>query len=880
MDQARQIAENLVAAMTLDEKISLLSTTQHAIPRLNIPEFHIGGEAAHGIVDRGKYQSTSFPIPLTLAQTWNPELARQAGHVVGVEARALYNTVDPTGRLMPWAPTIDMLRDPRWGRNEEAYGEDPWLAGSVAGGYIDGMQGKGKYKLVAAAPKHFLGNNTESHRSSESNTLSPRMLHEYYLKPFYFAFRDHHAQSMMTAYNGVNGVPMMQSPELHRVKEDWGMDGCVVTDGGALTLNIEDYHYFDHDADAVAAALNAGIDCLVDDANKVEQAVRDALSQGLLTETTIDQAVTNTLTVRGRLGQFADVAPFSELNEKSIGTEAGDDVVRQVIASGSVLLKNDGVLPLNKSERILVTGPSADRFVRDWYATKPMNRQTLQAGLMETPNTRVDAVDSNDQVKIAFTDQDAVALASYTYSAERFQDGRVLLREDSSRRYLRLNEDKQLELHHQEVYDWVVREAFILDADGQLYAVDHNFSANDQNAMQAGGRGRLIGQVTVIKSGLHRVKAALAGHDKVVVAIGNHPLLIARETEDRTDLELPEAQKALVNAIHATGAKTVTVLLSGYPFAVDTLQTDALLTVGYAGQSMGRALADVLYGVTPPTGKLAQTWYSHDWVAPSMRDYDIESTKRTYQYADPKTITYPFGYGLTYGTLTIDSATLTSDGEHSKITLTITNSNAKPVSETVQVYLRATNLTEYSDRRQLVAFKAITLAANTTKSIQLTTMLADFSWFDPVSEQHYFPSGQYYLQVGFNSRDVDADLPVNTLVTREPSKTDLSQPLDARAYAHAENVELVVHDNYYAVPALNPDSSICYRHLSLDEEIYVALYATTAGKLKTASGAEAVFGSSETMQLVKLPVIPGDNQSLTVTTTAPVILVQLRKKIN
>jgi beta-glucosidase len=161
--------------MSVTEKVGLLSTHQVAISRLNIPEFNIGGEAAHGIVDREKFHTTSFPIPLTLSQTWSPELLKRVGNVISDEARGLYNATGKQHWLMPWAPTIDLERDPYWGRNEEGYGEDPYLTGQVSGGLIRGLQDDGHYVKVAAAPKHFFANNNEVGRGSTSNTITPAM---------------------------------------------------------------------------------------------------------------------------------------------------------------------------------------------------------------------------------------------------------------------------------------------------------------------------------------------------------------------------------------------------------------------------------------------------------------------------------------------------------------------------------------------------------------------------------------------------------------------------------------------------------------------------------------------------------------------------------
>ncbi|WP_262315008.1 glycoside hydrolase family 3 N-terminal domain-containing protein [Lacticaseibacillus parakribbianus] len=878
---ARDKATALVAKLTLAEKIGLLSRQQKPIPRLHLGAFNIGGEAAHGIVDREHYHLTSLPIPLTLAQTWDPELAQKAGHVVGTEARALYNITGRTGRLMPWAPTIDMERDPRWGRNEEAYGEDPRLAGSVAGGYIDGMQGTGDYLLVAAAPKHFMANNTEANRGSESNSLTPHMKHEYYLRPFKFAFRDHHAQSMMTGYNGVNGVPMMQSPELlATVKGAWGMDGCIVTDGGALTLNVEDYHYYDRFEDALADALKKGIDCFVDEPDKVEAAAFAALAEGQISVQDITRAVTNTLKVRARLGQLEDVEPFAEYDQATIGTAASDAVVQAVTAGGAVLLENhDKTLPLTTQDRVLLTGPAADRFVRDWYATLPQNTETLAQGMQKALGSRLDVVNSNDFATLAL-DLAVPAqpgLGGLTYEIERLQQGQVFLRDRASHRYLRFTEDGQLELNGTEVYDWVIREAFVLDGDGQLFAVAHDFAASDRNSLQAGGRGRRIGQITVVDPGLTRVLAALPGHTKAVVAAGNHPLLIARETEDRPDIALPQAQETLIDAVHDAGVKTAAVLIAGYPFDVSKLRCDALLTVGYAGQSLGTALANVLTGVTPPTGKLAQTWYNAAWQGGSMREYDIEKRRLTYQYADPAQVSYPFGYGLTYGKLRLLEAAVHRAGTALTISVDVVNHEDFAVTDTVQAYLNASNLAGRADRRQLVAFQKLTLEPGATAQLTLAADLRDFAWYDAKRRRPLFPVGDYTLSVGFDAFDHAAVLGLPHL-GQAVAPYDLAQPLAAKAFDASTGATLTTKADHYEAVALEAGGSVTYDHLRFDGAVTVWAYAEQGGKLKAASGnetAETVFEGAGWLQPISLALTGGLDQTLRLSTDVPVTLVRM-----
>lgn len=840
MNWSREQAQDLVAQLTLSEKIGLLSTAQTAVPRLGLPAFNIGGEAAHGIVDREQYHTTSFPIPLTLSQTWDPDLTEKIGTVVSDEARALYNTTGRKHWLMPWAPTIDLERDPRWGRNEEGYGEDPYLTGQVSGGLIQGFQGQDHILKMAAAPKHFFANNNEEGRGGTSNTVIPTLKNEYYLKPFKFAFCNWQAQSMMTAYNGINGMPAMQSPELATVKDDWQMDGCIVTDGGALTLNLEEYHYYDNYPEAVADALKKGIDCFVDDAEKVEAAAQTALDQGLITEADINQAVTNTLKVRIQLGQLADTkTPYDGLDQKDVGNADHDAVVQEAYAAGSVLLKNDAdLLPLNGNQDVLLTGPSADLFPRDWYATIPMNRETIKSGLAKRLGDKLHYVDSNDTVKVSFAPNYLAQPTDFqtaTFTIERWQNQTVFLRDCDTKRYLRLNEAGQLELGTTEVYDWIVREAFHLEADNQLYAVDHNFKANDVNSLSNNGYLKpAVGQLTIIESGIERVTTAAAKYDTTIFVGGNHPMVNARETEDRNNIELAPSQQAICEALATTMTKTVAVLVAGYSFTVQDLPVAAILFSGYAGQSMGTALAKVLYGEMAPTGKLSQTWYNRDWQQqmPALTDYDIEKSGRTYQFAPAKNVAYPFGYGLTYGQLQIKN--VSANLVQHQLQVTVSNKCHFTVTETVQAYLQASGLTARHDRQQLVAFQKVTLDAGEMTTVALNYQLADFAWYDPKSGEDYWPEGNYQLAVGRSAGEIVAQIPLS-LPMGQPVTTLTDLP--AADFDDYDQIQLVSVGEQYQLVQLAANGFVSYRQLQLpSQQIQLNFYAANDGELTLING--------------------------------------------
>ncbi len=244
--------KNLLSLLTLEEKIKLLPTRQAEIPRLEIGEFHIGGESAHGVAWMGK--ATVFPQPIGLVSSFDRDLMRKIGEVVSLEARAYYYMRGKIGGLMLWAPTVDMERDPRWGRMEEGYGEDPFLAGEMASAYIQGMQGDDEiYLKTAMTLKHFFANNNEKDRDKFSANIDLRNMYEYYLDVFRRVIEKGKATGIMTAYNAVNGVPCIISPIVKKVvKEKFGLSGYVVTDAGDFSQTVTSHKTFENHYETMA----------------------------------------------------------------------------------------------------------------------------------------------------------------------------------------------------------------------------------------------------------------------------------------------------------------------------------------------------------------------------------------------------------------------------------------------------------------------------------------------------------------------------------------------------------------------------------------------------------------------------------------------------
>ena len=401
--------DDLVARLTLEEKIGLLGQVQPAIPRLGIKAFTNFTEGLHGLgwVRGGSVTATTFPQSVGLGETWDADLLREVGAVEGYEARVYFRKFDGARvGLAIRAPNVDLARDPRWGRSEESFGEDPYLVGKLSVAMIRGLQGDNpKYLLTAATMKHFLANSNEDGRTSSSSDFDERNLREYYLEPFRRGIEEANAQSFMASYNAVNGIPDTVSPFIRNIVEkEWKFDGMVSTDAGSLPNLTRQFHYYPDATQAVAGAVKAGITVFLD---QYTAPLKDALEKKLLTEADIERNIRGNIRMRMRLGEFdpPEMSPYNQIS----GTEEpwyGDRnkaLARKATQESIVLLKNsESLLPLDKSKlrSIAVIGPFGDNVLIDWYAGMPPYSVTPLEGIRSAagPGVRVRyAPDNNNR---------------------------------------------------------------------------------------------------------------------------------------------------------------------------------------------------------------------------------------------------------------------------------------------------------------------------------------------------------------------------------------------------------------------------------------------------------------------------------------------------
>jgi len=396
----RERAEYLVSQMTLEEKFTCF-TLRIRNDRLGIRVSTCGGEGAHGVQARAGQgelypptQTTSFTQPIGMAATFDRELIRKAGDVTGKESRAFANAVGKTGHCR-LCPTVDMCRDPRWGRNEEGYGEDPYLTGKMASEYIIGMQDEHNYDGTPLAPgergnrirtgavlKHFYANNQEYRRAYDNFDISDKVKYDYELEPFRYCAQEGHAEGVMTSYNEINHLPAMLNHEVQDILKDrWGIR-YAMTDGGDFLQTVNFHHYFKTHAESLAEGVKAGVDAMLDNPGEVARAAKEAYERGLITEAEMDKSILCTVTELIRQGAFDPEDPYAELDMADVGTDEAKRISLQMSRESNILLKNEnGFLPFRRDDDIALIGDVGNNWYMDWYSGKPMYRVTLKAGL-------------------------------------------------------------------------------------------------------------------------------------------------------------------------------------------------------------------------------------------------------------------------------------------------------------------------------------------------------------------------------------------------------------------------------------------------------------------------------------------------------------------
>jgi beta-glucosidase len=692
---------DLVARMTVEEKVSQMSSVAPAIERLGIPQYNWWNEGLHGVARAGL--ATVFPQGIGLASTWNTSLIYRMAKAISDEARAQHHEAVRQGvrdlytGLTLWCPTINIFRDPRWGRGQETYGEDPYLTSRLAVQYIKGLQGDdSRYLKTVATPKHFAAHSgPEDKRHYFNAEVSQRDLEMTYLPAFKASIVEAKAYSIMSAYNRVNCEACSASPTLLQkiLRDTWGFEGFVVSDCGAVDDIYSGHRLVNTPAEAAALAVKNGCDlecgCTYNIPCDFCQ-LNEAVEQGLLTEADLDRAVARLFMARFRLGMFDpdEQVAYAQIPYSVVDSPEHRELALEAARQSLVLLKNqDQRLPLDKAtlRSIAVIGPNADETLVQLgnYMGTPAEPVSVLAGIRA-----VVALETK---------------VNYARGCELIGDNH----------------------------------------DGFAEAVEA--------AQQS--------DVAIVVLGLSQL---LEGEQEMEEGLPPG----TRSMGDRKTIDLPGIQEQLLETIHATGTPVVLVLINGSALAVNWANehVPAILEAWYPGQAGGTAIAEALFGMTNPGGRLPVTFYRSDSDLPPIEDYDMQ--QRTYRYFTGQPL-YGFGFGLSYTTFAYRDLHITpadvKSGEVVTVQVEVENCGPRLGDEVVQLYVQDVEASLPVPQLQLQGFTRIRLAPGEKQTVRFTLTAEHLSFADEAGTWILEP-GDFKVWVGGQQPNLRSELqPANVL---------------------------------------------------------------------------------------------------------------------
>lgn len=814
-------AADLVSRMTLDEKINQVGHGTDAVMRLGVKDYNYWNEALHGVARSGL--ATSFPSSKAMSSTWDLPLIFQTATAISDEAR-IYNKDKDKG-LIYWCPTINMSRDPRWGRDEENYGEDPFLTGKIAVEYIKGMQGDDPkhYKTIATV-KHFAANNYERGRHSTSSEVDDRSLREYYLPAFEASVKEGNVRSVMSAYNALNGIPCGASHELliDILRDEWGFDGFVTSDCGAVDDVFSRHKYVATAAEASAISMINGEDLNCGDTFQLY--CKSAIEKGLMTEADIDRALTRVFAARFSVGEFDKKSNVSwnSIPSSRLNCKEHQDLALQAAREAIVLLKNDDkFLPLDRSKTVAVIGPLANTVSLGGYSGSPTELSTPFEGIA----AKLNYVGSDGTVQ--FEDCDLQSSKStdrhltheangssgnlgYIFNNDWVGFSEVHLGANCTkldvyhgaknnnptiaRFYLdQIDDTPEAVVTCPVTGNWSKYVVTSIDIDPSVWNGTHKiyvkfeggnngdrycanmdwfraYDPNVSNPLEEQGPVFLYKacEVTGTLSDANYKRALeIAAKADVVVFAGGTNLEVSDESHDRTSLNLPGAQQKLLEGIYSVNPNVVLLLQTCSSVTIPWAQKNvpAIVEAWYGGQAQGNAIADVLYGDYNPSGKLTSTWYNSVSDLPSsMLQYDIRKAGYTYMYHN-KTPLYPFGFGLSYTSYEYSDFTLSSTklekNQTIEASVTIKNTGDCQGAEIVQLYAHCNSEIE-RPKLQLVGFARVELQPGESKTVTIPLKHEQLSYFNTTTQTFDVEEGSVDLYVAASSADLRLHQTINT----------------------------------------------------------------------------------------------------------------------
>jgi beta-glucosidase len=750
-------AADLVHRMTPDEKATQLVNHSRAVLRLGVPAYDWWSEALHGVAVKG---TTEFPEPIGLAATFDPDGIHEMAEDIAVEGRIKHAQDVRAGHsstfegLDFWAPNINIFRDPRWGRGQETYGEDPFLTGRMAVAYVSGMQGDDPLHFRAiSTPKHYaVHSGPEPTRHFADVDVSKHDMEDTYLPAFRAAVVEGHAGSVMCAYNAVNGEPACANRFLMQqtLRGAWQFGGYVVSDCGAVHDIFEGHRFRPSQPEATAVSVIRGMDneCItfgeVKGHDDYEPYV-DAMRKGYLPQKAVDTALTRLFTARMRLGMFdpPGADPYAKIDERELDSPAHRQLAMKLAEESMVLLKNDGILPLKGVKRIAVVGPLADQtdvLLGNYHGTPTHSVSVIEGMKAAFPEAEISYVPGTQFLSNMGEEVPPAMLKSGYLTAPETGDyrigvsangtaqigiaGRMLAQTYGGTGVGRVHLEKG-----------VPAKLDVTAPPGARIFWQRVDDSPDPAAIAAARRADVVVAVVGITS-------ALEGEEMPVSEPGF-------EGGDRTSLDIPAPEEALVRAVAATGKPLVVVLTNGSALAArwEKEHASAILESWYSGEEGGQAIANTLSGANNPAGRLPVTFYADLSQLPAFEDYAMKG--RTYRYFNGAPL-WPFGYGLSYtrfryGQLQLPKRPIKA-GRALHVSVAVTNSGNSAGDEVVQLYLTFPEAPG-APIRALRGFRRVHLAPGASQMVKFDVAPRDLSMVTP-SGDIVVPSGRFGISIG------------------------------------------------------------------------------------------------------------------------------------
>lgn len=797
--------------MTLEEKASQVVHLAAAIPRLKVPAYNWWSEALHGVASG---TATVFPEPVGLGATFDPALIHEMAVAISTEARAKHHEDLRDGNFTGvgldfWAPNINIFRDPRWGRGQETYGEDPFLTARMGVAFVTGMQGDDpKYYRVIATPKHYaVHSGPEPTRHSADVKVSKHDEEDTYLPAFRATVIEAKAGSVMCAYNRINGDPACANSFLlqDRLRGAWKFDGYVVSDCGAVQDIRTGHRFVATLPEAAAAAIKHGMDleCSGNDSSHYVAAVQ----RGLLLESELDVAVKRLMRARFQMGMFdpPEMVKYAQTPISENDSEAHRALALKTARETMVLLKNDGVLPLPASaKKIAVVGPLADqvRVLEGNYNGSPSRATTVLQGIQKqfaaskvtfapgtmflrggtpVPASMLTTPEGKPGLKgdyfqgtklrgkpvVTRTDREV----NFEFNGESPAPG--LAKEDFSVRWTGTLTPKesgsyQLGATGDDGYRLWLDDALLVE-DWSTHGPSTKTAAVDLKKGQKyairleyfQGGGGAVAKLVWTPPGRDPLEDALTAAknaDVVIAVVGINSDLEGEENSlnlpgfkggDRTTIDLPKEEEDLLKSLKATGKPLVVVLMNGSALAVNWANenANAILEAWYPGEEGGTAVAETLAGSNNPAGRLPVTFYKNTEQLPSFEDYAMKS--RTYRYFEGDPL-YPFGYGLSYSRFVYSNLQLSSPklnaGDPLTVDADVRNTSDKDGDEVAQLYLAFPSVPG-APLRALRDFARVHIAAGQTQHVRFSLDARALSMVNDSGDRIVSP-GAYSIAVG------------------------------------------------------------------------------------------------------------------------------------